>query len=103
MVDLKTQLQPIFDPVGYENAWRPIYDRENKLVARGRGRFDDIIPETLQSVDFYGKTIVDVGCNFGYHTLLGHIAGLREWLESISMKKSSEDARYEERTTAYLT
>jgi len=78
MVDLKTQLQPILNRVGYENVWRPIYDRENKLVVRGRGRFDDIIPETLQSVDFYGKTSVDVGCTFGYYTFLAAHRGAKK-------------------------
>jgi SAM-dependent methyltransferase len=78
MMDLKTQLQPIFDRVGHENIWRPIYDREKRLIARGRGKFYDIIPETLQSVDFNGKTVVDLGCNFGYYTFLAARLGARK-------------------------
>jgi ribosomal protein L11 methyltransferase len=78
MMDLKTQLQPIFDRVGYENVWRPIYDKEKKLIARGRGKFYDIIPETLESVNFEGKTVVDLGCNFGYYTFLAAHLGARK-------------------------
>ncbi len=77
MVDLKTQLQPILDRVGYENVWRPIYDKEKRLIARGRGRFYDIIPETLESIDFAGKTVVDLGCNFGSYTFLAARLGAR--------------------------
>lgn len=78
MMDLKTQLQPILDRVGYENVWRPIYDRERTLIARGRGKFYDIIPETLESVDFEGKTVVDLGCNFGYYAFLAARLGARK-------------------------
>ena len=78
MTDLKTQLQPIFERVGHENVWRPIYDKEKRLIARGRGKFYDIIPETLQSVDFNGKTVVDLGCNFGYYTFLAARLGARK-------------------------
>lgn len=77
MADLKTQLQPIFERVGIEKVWRPIYDKEKKLIARGRGKFYDIIPETLQSVDFEGKTVVDLGCNFGYYTFLAARLGAK--------------------------
>lgn len=77
MMDLKTQLQPILDRVGYENIWRPIYDKEKRLIARGRGKFYDIIPETLESIDFEAKTVVDLGCNFGYYTFLAARLGAR--------------------------
>ena len=77
MADLKTQLQPIFERVGHEKVWRPIYDKEKRLIARGRGKFYDIIPETLQSVDFEEKTVVDLGCNFGYYTFLAARLGAK--------------------------
>lgn len=78
VIDLKKELQQILDGVGHENLWRPIYDKEKKLVARGRGRFDDIIPETLQSIDFGGKTVVDVGCNFGHYSFLAARLGAKK-------------------------
>lgn len=77
MTDLKAQLQRIFERVGHENVWRPIYDKEKRLIARGRGKFYDIIPETLQSVNFEGKTVVDLGCNFGYYTFLAARLGAK--------------------------
>ena len=39
---------------------------------------DDIIPETLQSVEFGGKTVVDLGCNFGHYTFLAARLGAQK-------------------------
>jgi SAM-dependent methyltransferase len=74
------ELKKILREVGPEKIWRHVYDRDNHLLARGIGEAVDGLPEDMPGVDFRGKTIVDLGCNFGYYTFFVKKAGARRVL-----------------------
>lgn len=74
MGDLQ-ELMEILRQVGPENIWRPVYTPGNRLVADGIGDLCDGFPNDLQQIDFKNKTVVDVGCNFGYYTFIAKRAG----------------------------
>jgi len=62
-----------FDPIlehvenlPFERIYRTIYDEELNVVVPG---VEPIVPEELEHfgrVDFTGKTVLDMGCNFGF-------------------------------------
>ena len=63
------QLKEIIHQVGPEKIWRPIRVPGNGKLADGYGDQDRI--------DFQGKTVADIGCNFGYYVFLARRAGAR--------------------------
>lgn len=76
-MDNLQQLKSILQQVGPENVWRPVYAPGNKKLADGIGDQDDGLPLDLSRIDFRGKTVADLGCNFGYYTFLAKRAGAK--------------------------
>ena len=76
------ELVEVIREVGPDNIWRPVYSPANELLAAGRGNLCNGLPNDLEPFDFKGKTVVDIGCNFGYYTFVvkragaGHITGI---------------------------
>lgn len=62
------ELQTILRDVGAGNIWRPIYDNDQKLLTTGVEPNDNGLHSDLSRIDFKDKTVVDLGCNFGYFT-----------------------------------
>ena len=65
---LQQQLEPIIRKVGHENIWRAIHDRNGNLLFEGVGHYSGMIQKALNTVNFAGKTVVDLGCNFGFYS-----------------------------------
>ncbi len=76
MDDLQ-QLEWILRQVGPENVWRPVHVPGYRQLADGFGDQDDGLPQDLSRIDFSGKTVADIGCNFGYYVFLVKNAGAR--------------------------
>lgn len=77
MIEL-AELKNILQEVGPENIWRPVYDRQNNLLAQGIGNMCDGLPSDILGVSFTGKTIVDLGCNFGYYSFFASRGGAKK-------------------------
>lgn len=76
-MDHLQQLKSILQQVGPENIWRPVYASGNQKLADGIGDQDDGLPLDLSRIDFKGKTVADLGCNFGYYTFMAKHAGAK--------------------------
>ena len=50
------------------------------LLADGIGEAGDGLAENTGNLDFKGKTVLDLGCNFGYYSFLARCAGARRVL-----------------------
>ena len=50
------------------------------LLAGGIGEAGDGLAENMGTLDFKGKTVLDLGCNFGYYSFLARRAGARRVL-----------------------
>jgi len=77
-MDLRVELQKTLESVGPENIWRPVYDNEQVLLADGIGDTRDGRPQDISKVDFKGKTVLDLGCNFGYYSFLAKRLGAQK-------------------------
>jgi len=69
-MDLRAELQAILAAVGPENIWRPVYDLDDELMSDGIADERDGHPRDLFGLDFSGKTVLDLGCNFGYYSFM---------------------------------
>ncbi len=76
-MDLRAELEKILYSVGPENIWRPVYDNEDSLLAEGIADMRDGRPQDFSKVIFQGKTVVDLGCNFGFYSFLAKRLGAR--------------------------
>jgi tRNA (mo5U34)-methyltransferase len=74
-LDKIAELKDILKTVGPQNIWRPVVISGNHRLADGIGEARDGIAENLDSLDFKGKTVLDLGCNFGYYSFLARSAG----------------------------
>jgi len=72
---LKAELVRLLGEIGPENIWRPVYDAEDNLLAEGVADRRDGSAEDLDGVDFRGRSVVDLGCNFGYFSFLARRLG----------------------------
>ncbi len=70
MANVKMQLRKLLDRVNPETIWRPIVDRDGSLLAPGHEDMRDGSPDDLARLDFAGKHVLDLGCNFGYYSFL---------------------------------
>jgi ribosomal protein L11 methyltransferase len=77
-MDLRAELEKILHDVGPENIWRSVYDSENVLLADGIAEKSDARPQDISTVDFKGKTVLDLGCNFGFYSFLAKRLGARK-------------------------
>jgi len=75
-----TELKDILKTVGPQNIWRPVVVNGDDLLADGSGEACDGLAENLSKLDFQGKTVLDLGCNFGYYSFLARRAGARRVL-----------------------
>ena len=76
-MDERTELETILKTIGPENIWRPVYDSNQVLMAEGIADMRDGRLEDLCQVRFRDKTVLDLGCNFGYYTFWAARLGAR--------------------------
>jgi len=74
-MDIRTQLIRLLDRVGSESIWRPIYDNDHILLAEGHEDMRDGSPEVLSQISFRSRTVLDLGCNFGFYSFLAKRRG----------------------------
>lgn len=58
--------------------WRPVADERGEVLAQGAGEQLAVTEATLPFVDFKGKRVLDLGCNFGFYSFLAARRGARE-------------------------
>ena len=74
------ELEEILKSVGPQNIWHPVVVNGNKLLANGIGDPLDGIRDRDGVLDFEGKTVVDLGCNFGHYCFFVRNAGASDVL-----------------------
>jgi len=76
------RLRNILQNIDKSDIYRPVYDKNGELLAEG---FTTVKPQLVDDyckIDFAGKSVVDLGCNFGFFTFLAarqgakHVTGL---------------------------
>ncbi len=60
------RLQKMIAEIGAENVYRSIYDADGNLIAAGKKPVRDEMVNDFVTLDFQGKSVVDLGCNFGF-------------------------------------
>lgn len=56
----------IVETLPKEHYYRTVYDPDFNVLLPGKEIIDDRILHDFSKVDFSGKTVVDLGCNFGF-------------------------------------
>ena len=79
-VDQIKELKEILKTVGPPNIWQPVVVDGDKLLADGIGDACDGLRDSDGVLDFEGKTVVDLGCNFGHWSFLVRTLGARRVL-----------------------
>jgi len=74
------ELEKILKSVGAQNIWHPVVVNGDKLLANGIGDPLDGIRDRDGVLNFEGKTVVDLGCNFGYYSFFARNAGASDVL-----------------------
>ncbi len=78
----RARLQSILANIDKSDIYRSVYDKEGKLLASGFTTVKQRLVNDYCKVDFTGKSVVDLGCNFGFFTFLAarqgakHVTGL---------------------------
>jgi tRNA (mo5U34)-methyltransferase len=73
--DPREELENLLNEITEYQVWRPIFDDQDQLVHEGHADIRDGHPDFLSKVDFKGRSVLDVGCNFGYHSFLARQLG----------------------------
>ena len=79
-MDKIKELEEILKSVGAQNIWHPVVVNGDKLLANGIGDPLDGIRDRDGVLNFEGKTVVDLGCNFGYYSFFARNAGASDVL-----------------------
>ena len=79
-MDKIKELEEILKSVGPQNIWHPVVVNGDKLLANGIGDPLDGIRDRDGVLDFEGKTVVDLGCNFGHYCFFVRTAGTSDVL-----------------------
>jgi SAM-dependent methyltransferase len=70
VASLIEELKKIVDEVGPENVYRPIYDNQSKLIIKGHVPIRKELLGAFSRADLQGKSVIDLGCNFGFFSFL---------------------------------
>lgn len=79
-MDKIKELEEILKSVGPQNIWHPVVVKGDKLLANGIGDPVDGIRDRDGVLNFKGKTVVDLGCNFGHYCFSVRNAGASDVL-----------------------
>jgi SAM-dependent methyltransferase len=78
MMTLQKKLAPIIDRIGSKNVWRPVFDNNDQMIVDGVGRWNTLLEEALNEIDFSGKTVFDLGCYLGYYSFYAARRGAKK-------------------------
>ncbi len=67
MADLE-ELRKIVSGLDSEQVYRTIYDENLRVLVPGKEQIDAETLRVFRGIDFAGKSVVDLGCNFGFFT-----------------------------------
>lgn len=70
------QLSTVIAAIGKGKIWRPTYDQDGNLLAQGAGLAKDGLSQD-NDIDFHNKSVADLGCNLGHHSLMAAKQGAR--------------------------
>jgi predicted RNA methylase len=70
IASLIKELKNIVDEVGPENVYRPIYDHQSQFIIKGHVPIRKELLEAFSKADLKGKSVIDLGCNFGFFSFL---------------------------------
>ncbi|QLA19694.1 class I SAM-dependent methyltransferase [Desulfolutivibrio sulfoxidireducens] len=77
-MSLVEQIREIAAQIGREHVYRTVYDERLNVLVPGKEDINGEILDTFARIDFAGKSVVDVGCNFGFFTFFAARLGARE-------------------------
>jgi tRNA (mo5U34)-methyltransferase len=66
----KERLQHILAGLDKNDIYRSIYDKDGNLLAEGCLAVKQQLIDSYCEIDFKGKSVVDLGCNFGFFSFL---------------------------------
>jgi len=72
------KMREIAARVGSEHVYRTVYDENLCVLVPGKEDISDDILKTFARIDFAGKSVVDLGCNFGFFTFYAARLGASE-------------------------
>jgi len=65
-MSIAEKMREIAARVGPEHVYRTVYDEELRVLVPGKEDIKRDILATLAGMDFTGKSVVDMGCDFGF-------------------------------------
>lgn len=71
------KLKALLSQVPPQSVWRDIFDSQGNCLAKGAGVLEDGIDASVNMLDFQGKSVLDLGCNFGHNSFLAIKGGAR--------------------------
>jgi SAM-dependent methyltransferase len=77
-MSIAEKMREIAAQVGPEHVYRTVYDEGLNVLVPGKEEINGEILDTFSRIDFAGKSVVDLGCNFGFFTFLAARLGARE-------------------------
>lgn len=69
------QLKNLLAGLDKKDIYRSVYDMDGKLLAEGLEPLRQYLIDDFKSVDFSGRTVADLGCNFGFFSFLAADSG----------------------------
>jgi len=77
-MSIAEKMREIAARVGPEHVYRTVYDEELRVLVPGKEDINADILDTFARIDFTGKSVVDLGCNFGFFTFYAARLGARQ-------------------------
>ncbi len=75
---ITARLKRILSTIDRGDIYRSIYDPQGNLLATGSIPVKQQLVDDYCTVDFTGKTVVDLGCNFGFFSILAAKLGAKQ-------------------------
>jgi len=72
------QLKELLQGLDKEDIYRSVYDPDGNLLAEGVEPLKKQLIDDFRKVDFNRKTVVDLGCNFGFFSFLARELGAQK-------------------------
>jgi SAM-dependent methyltransferase len=86
-------LMKLIGEVGREHIYRPIYDHKSNLLVEGTDPARDELVIDFSKINFQGKSVLDLGCNFGFFSFLAQRLGASRVLGVDNMPEIIEGCR----------
>jgi len=77
-MSIAEKMRAIASQVGPEHVYRTVYDEDLRVLVPGKEDINAEILDTFSRIDFAGKSVVDLGCNFGFFTFYAARLGARQ-------------------------